>query len=251
MKSNTEFDHRRGVWFASLPQALQDEVLANAVRIKVRRGKHIFRQGDAPNGLYGFASGEAQIVGTTIAGLDILVAVNRPGDWTGFLACLDGKPYTLSVVATTPCEVFHLSLPAVRRIFLNDTDSLLRMVAPELATLRALYSHVVENLAFTPLQRLARRLVDLSHHMQGEEVVARTISPITQDQLALSVMASRQWTNRLLQSLEKAGLIERGRSRIDVLDLPRLRQLAIYGESGFTIEPVSEPGSGDQTVPAG
>jgi CRP/FNR family transcriptional regulator len=59
--------------------------------------------------------------------------------------------------------------------------------------------------------------------------------PITQDQIALSIMTSRQWTNRLLQHLEKAGLIARGRSRIDILDLPRLTQLAIYGESGFLL----------------
>jgi CRP/FNR family transcriptional regulator len=59
-------------------------------------------------------------------------------------------------------------------------------------------------------------------------------------------MASRQWTNRLLQHLEKASLITRGRSRIVVLDLPRLTQLAVYGEDGFIL---SEPAS--ETAPAG
>ncbi|MDP1556235.1 MAG: Crp/Fnr family transcriptional regulator, partial [Hyphomonas sp.] len=190
-------------------------------------------------------SGEAQVIGTTIAGLDILVAMHRPGDWTGFLACLDGQNFTFNVVASQPCEVLHLPLAAVRRIFLTDVGALSQMVAPELATLRALYSHIIEHLAFTPLQRLARRLVDLASNAQGERVTSRTISPITQDQLALSIMASRQWTNRLLQHLEKAGLIARARSRIEVLDLQRLRQLAIYGEDGFILSEAPIP---DQPV---
>ena len=81
--------------------------------------------------------------------------------------------------------------------------------------------------------------MDLASNVQAERVTTRTITPITQDQLALSIMASRQWTNRLLQHLEKAGLIRRSRSRIDVPDLPRLTQLAIYGEDGFILdEPV-------------
>ncbi|MBK8200086.1 MAG: Crp/Fnr family transcriptional regulator [Acidobacteria bacterium] len=235
METKSDFDHKRGRWFTALPQAMQDDILRSSVRIKLRRGKHLFRQGDEPAGLFGIVSGEAQVIGTTLAGLDILVAVYRPGEWTGFLACIDGGGYTLSVVASQPCEVLHLPLPAVRRIFFNDVDSLTMMVAPELATLRSLYFHITEQLAFTPLQRLARRLVDLASSAQAQAVTSRTISPITQDQLALSVMASRQWTNRLLQHLEKTGLITRGRSRIDVLDLPRLNQLALHGESGFTM----------------
>lgn len=241
MQTKAQFDHKRGLWFSDLPEPLQEDVLRSAIRLKIKRGKHLFRQGDPPTGLFGIVSGEAQVIGTTIAGLDILVAMHRPGDWTGFLACLDGQNFTFNVVASQPCEVLHLPLAAVRRIFLTDVAALSQMVAPELATLRALYSHIIEHLAFTPLQRLARRLVDLASNVQGERVTSRTISPITQDQLALSIMASRQWTNRLLQHLEKAGLIARARSRIDVLDLPRLRQLAIYGEDGFILtEPVSE-----------
>ncbi|MEQ9507028.1 MAG: Crp/Fnr family transcriptional regulator [Hyphomonas sp.] len=248
MRTQAQFDHKRGLWFAALPEDLQADVLRSAVRLKFKRGKYLFRQGDPPTGLFGLVSGEAQVIGTTLAGLDILVAVHRAGDWTGFLACLDGGSYTFNVVASQPCDVLHLPLPAVRRIFLGDAENLACLIAPELATQRALYSHIIEHLAFTPLQRLARRLVDLASNVQGERVTSRTISPITQDQLALSIMASRQWTNRLLQHLEKAGLIARGRSRIDVLDLLRLTQLAIYGEDGFTM-PEMESAEPESTSP--
>lgn len=235
MQTRRSLDLQRGRWFSALPEALQEDVLQNSTRQKLRRGKHVLRQGDPPTGIYGLVSGEAQIIGTTLAGLDILVAVHRPGDWTGFLACVDEGPYTFSVIASQPCEVLHLPLAAVQRIFLSDAENFRRFVLMEMASIRAIYSHVVESLAFTPLQRLARRLVDLTSEPHGGRVTSSFISPVTQDQIAISIMASRQWTNRLLQHLEQADMIRISRSRIDILDRGRLNQLALHGESGFTL----------------
>lgn len=235
MQTKGSIDLQRGRWFSALPEALQEEVLRHAMRQKLRRGKHLFRQGDPPNGIHGLVSGEAQIVGTTLAGLDILVAVYRPGDWTGFLSSVDEGPYTFSVIASQPCEVLHLPLAAVNRLFLSDAENFRRFVLPEMASIRAIYSQVVESLAFTPLQRLARRLIDLTSEPHGGQASSSFISPVTQDQIALSIMASRQWTNRLLQHLEQADVIRISRSRIDILDRARLSQLAVHGESGFTL----------------
>lgn len=235
MQTKGSIDLQRGRWFSALPEALQEEVLRHATRQKLRRGKHLFRQGDPPDGIHGLVSGEAQIVGTTLAGLDILVAVYRPGDWTGFLSSVDEGPYTFSVIASQPCEVLHLPLAVVNRLFLSDAENFRRFVLPEMASIRAIYSQVVESLAFTPLQRLARRLIDLTSEPHGGQASSSFISPVTQDQIALSIMASRQWTNRLLQHLEQADVIRISRSRIDILDRARLNQLAVHGESGFTL----------------
>lgn len=235
MQTDGSIDLQRSRWFSALPEALQEEVLRSSTRLKLRRGKHILRQGDPAAGIFGLVSGEAQIIGTTLAGLDILVAVFRAGDWTGFLSSVDEGPYTFSVVASQPCEVLHLPMPAVKRIFLSDVEGFRRFILPELASTRAIYSSVVESLAFTPLQRLARRLVDLTSEPHGDVVTSSFISPVTQDQIALSIMASRQWTNRMLQHLEQAEVIRISRSRIDILDRARLTHLAVHGESGFTL----------------
>lgn len=245
MQTQGSVDLQRGRWFSALPEALQEDVLRSATRQKLRRGKHVLRQGDGPDGIYGLISGEAQIIGTTRAGLDILVAVYRPGDWTGFLACVDGGPYTFSVIASQPCELMHLPLPAVNRLFLSDAENFRRFVLPEMASIRAIYSHITESLAFTPLQRLARRLMDLTSEPHGGQETSTFISPVTQDQIALSIMASRQWTNRLLQHLEQADVIRISRSRIDIVDRARLNHLAVHGESGFML---TEPAPGQGTL---
>ncbi|MFN7056720.1 Crp/Fnr family transcriptional regulator [Hyphomonas sp.] len=225
----------RSNWLERLPEALREDVLNSCVRLKYKRGRHLFRQGDPANGIYCILTGEAQVVGTTITGLDILVSVLRANDWTGYLACTDKGNYTFSVIASQPCEVLHVPLAAVRRIFMSDADAFRLFVLPEIASTRATYQHFVENLAFTPLQRLARRLIDLTSAPHGEERVSDFISPITQDQLALSIMTSRQWANRLLQHMEQAKLIAISRGRIDILNRDALLTLAVHGESGFTV----------------
>lgn len=235
MRTIESEDLNRGNWLARLPDHLREDVLKSAVRMKIRRGRHLFRQGDPANGIFCIVSGEAQVVGTTIAGLDILAAMLRASDWTGYLACIDDGSYAFSVVASQPCEVLHLPLPAVKRIFMSDPDNFRLLVLPEVASMRGVYQHLVESLAFTPLQRLARRLIDLTTAPHGEARYSDTISPVTQDQLAMSIMASRQWTNRLLQHMEQAGLVKLSRGRIDILDRPRLYDLAVHGESGFTL----------------
>ena len=247
MRTTESIDLNRANWLARLPDHLRDDVLKSVVRMKVKRGRHLFRQGDPANGIFCIISGEAQVVGTTIAGLDILVAVLRVSDWTGYLACLDEGNYAFSVVASQPCEVLHLPMPAVKRIFMSDPDNFRLLVLPEVASMRGVYQHFVESLAFTPLQRLARRLIDLTSAPHGEERYADTVSPITQDQLALSINASRQWTNRLLQHMEQAGLVRTSRGRIDILDRARLYDLAVHGESGFTM---SDPADTPDTTPA-
>lgn len=241
MKSVESTPLNRNNWLSRLPDELRDDVMKSAVRKRYKRGRHLFRQGDPTDGIFGLVTGEAQVIGTTIAGLDILVAVLRASDWTGYLACVDEGNYTFSVVASQPCEVLHLPMPAVRRIFMSDVESFRLFALPEIASTRAVYNHFVESLAFTPVQRLARRLIDLTSAPHGEERAAEFISPITQDQLALSIMTSRQWANRLLQHMEQAGLIRVSRGRIDILDRPRLQLLALHGEGGIMMTDPAMP----------
>lgn len=71
-------------------------------------GNVLFRQGDAPKGLFLLLSGEVHVVGISTAGNDRLMGIFRPGDWTGFLAVLDDKPYTLSAIAVVDSVAAHL-----------------------------------------------------------------------------------------------------------------------------------------------
>lgn len=229
MRETTDVNFARGQWFGGLPPDLRDEVLKSSTPLKIRTGRHVFRQGDPVRGLYGFVTGEGQVIGTTVSGQDVLVAVHRKGDWTGFLACIDGGPYTMSVVATEPCELLHLPLAAVHRIFFTDVDRLRLLVLPEMASTRSVYAHIVDHVTFTPAQRLARHLIDLTVGAYDKSVAVCFIAPVTQDQLATAILASRQWTNRLLRLFEAEGLIAVSRTRIDILDRPRLETLAIHG----------------------
>ena len=84
MPTRYQINLNRGLWFDQLPPHIREDVERSSVKLKLKRGKPLFRQGDPPRGLFGIVSGEAQVIGTTISGQDILVAMHRAGDWTGF-----------------------------------------------------------------------------------------------------------------------------------------------------------------------
>ena len=85
MQTDGSIDLQRSRWFSALPEALQEEVLRSSTRLKLRRGKHILRQGDPAAGIFGLVSGEAQIIGTTLAGCpeSTLEAACRAVVWHG------------------------------------------------------------------------------------------------------------------------------------------------------------------------
>ena len=211
-------------WFCSLARELQRTIAQHGRAKMFAAGEVLFAQGDAPAGIHAILSGQAQVVGLTAEGVEVLMAVLRPGEWTGFLACLDGGPYAFTVAASEPMEVFSLSLSHVQRLFLGDVEGFRALATPELTVSRKIYADLVELVTLSPLQRLARRLQQLASAAYGTTRTSDMID-VSQDQIATSIMASRQWTNHLLGQLDQAGIISISRERIHIRDWSRLTSL--------------------------
>lgn len=214
-------------WYASLPGDVRSDIEAAATRICVDAGKAVIRQGDPCTGLYRVRSGELQVIGTTSNGMDALVAIHRPDDWFGFLACLDGGEYAYSVVASFQTELDYLTRAAVDRIFKASVERYQFLVQPQMMLTRSVYEHLCEHLTYTPLQRLAARLVDLAACC--DEAPAPESPPlvaVTQEQLAFSSQASRQYTNRLLHQLSDLGVVRVNRAQIQISDFEKLKLIA-------------------------
>jgi len=218
-------------WFETLPKETRIAVEQTAVPTRVAKGHTVIRQGDRAKGLFGVVSGELQAIGTSASGVDVLIAIHRPNDWFGFLACADGGPYAFSVVASKDCEMQFLNLSAVERIFMRSPQTMKLFFVPQVSTTRALFRYISEQASYTPIQRLASRLLDLSISPYGEPGPVTILSEVTQEQLALSIMHSRQWTNRMLRQLTDKGLISLSRGTIEIIDIVGLERLALEGTS--------------------
>ncbi len=192
-----------------------------------RKGQVIFREGQAGGTVLAIRSGVVKISVVTPAGRDILLAVKEAGALVGELSAIDGRPRSATATALDAVEA--IALPD--RAFNEFLDMHPRMAVRLLRTLseqiREAATRTADRDTGDTTSRVARRLVSLAERYgEYNGPVIEVNLPITQEDLAGWVGATREATSRSLGRLRDLGCLRTGRQRIVLLDVPALRGLA-------------------------
>ena len=78
--------------FAAMRPEELDEILKFASERRVRRGQTVFRRGDNASSMVVVLRGRVRISSVSAEGKEVTLNVINPGEITGELALLDGKP---------------------------------------------------------------------------------------------------------------------------------------------------------------
>lgn len=215
---------RANPWFASLPAALADAVLAAGRVHKLAAGEVLFRQGDAPGDWHAVCSGAIKASSTSADGTESILAVLEPGNWFGEISLLDGGPRVHDATAVGATTVFAVPADAFARLMQDAVfaTALARLMAGRLRTLFG----IVEDATLRPTRaRLARRLALLA---RGDATLAaepRRQLPVSQEALAMMLGLTRQTLSRELGELARAGAVKLGYRSIDIVDAELLQRL--------------------------
>lgn len=107
----------RGVpFFAQLPEAVLETVLAGGARRCAAAGEVLFGQGDAAEALFVVLSRQLRVYLHTEAGQPLELSTVSPGGYVGEIALLDWAPRSASVAASDSTELFVLARPALPRV---------------------------------------------------------------------------------------------------------------------------------------
>jgi CRP/FNR family transcriptional regulator len=174
---------------------------------RLPHGDVVVRQGDRSSCLFLVTRGAVRLSCVTSEGREVVVAFLGAGDLFGESALLD-DPSVVEARAVGPTEVVVLPLTHVLRALHHNpatAEELLRLVAARLhKTSRALQ----DSLARSVPARLSICLRELAAtHGAADPEGVRIGVPITQDELARMVGASREAVNRTLGSLSARGLV--------------------------------------------
>ena len=178
----------------------------------------VVRQGEPSTTLFLVERGAMRLSSVTADGRELVVAVLGSGDLFGESALLEERS-PVEARALGECVVVALDvgvLPLVFRETPATGTQLLRLVAARLhRTQRALGDALTTDLA----TRIAARLRDLSerHGIRRADGVHLAI-PLTQDELARMVGASREAVNRSLRGLVDADVVRTGRGGVVITD---------------------------------
>ena len=219
---------RTDSWFADLPTPVQLAMIAAGTSKRLPAGRTLFHQGGTPSGLHAILEGEIHVTGVAPGGGEVIMAIVRPVEWVGCLTCLDGLPHAYSGTASGETTVFSVSPKAVASIFEVDVATYRLLELPELNAARKIANFVIADVGLPLAKRVAARLTDLGRwgYGRGTGPVA-ALENVNQEELAMSVHASRQKVNAILRDFTTHGWIEAGYGRIRVIDVEAMERFAL------------------------
>lgn len=195
--------------------------LATAARVLTcERNFVIFEEGDEATELFVVRSGRVAVGRKSLDGRESLVALMEPGDLLGEMSMFDGGRRSASARALERSELLGIPYSAVRRVF-DARPQLLWSVVELLAErLRATDSALADAVLLDVTGRTAKRLLELAGDKNEFQL------PITQEELAGLVGASRERVNKSIAAFIRLGWIEQLDRRYRIVERAKLEQRA-------------------------
>ena len=160
-------------------------------------------------------------------GREVMLSIRDPGDVLGEIGFVDGEPRTAAVTALEQVEALVVSARAFRA-HLESTPHV-AVVLLEVVT-RRFREATIKRAQFVNLDtmgRLSARIVELAERYGVQSDSGLTIAmPISQDELAGWVGASRAGMAHALQAMRELRWLATERRRVVVRDLDALRARA-------------------------
>lgn len=206
---------------AELPEEMRVSLAEKGTEHILDKGDLLFQQGDPSDTLFVVLDGQVAVATRSNDGRESLVAVLESGGVFGDMGMFDGEPRSADARALDDSRVLGIPYTDVRAA-LEARPELLWVVARVLAQrLRATDEALADAVFLDVPARTAKRLLELAGDSDAVDV------PMTQEDLAGLVGASRERVNKALSLFLRIGWLEqRGRGSYRILDRAALEQRA-------------------------
>jgi len=216
---------RSTLLFADLANDELDLIASAGVVRSLRRNFVLFNEGDAPDELFVVISGLVAISNTSAHsssarsstdGRESLIALMGPGDLFGELGFLDG--FDRSAQARTLEDTTVLAVPyaPLRAIYENNPNALWNAVRLLGRRLRSMDQALSDAVFLDVMGRTAKRLLEIADGAEEFDL------PVTQEELAAMVGASRERVNKAIATFVKLGWITQHKRHYTITDREHL-----------------------------
>ncbi|WP_335934647.1 Crp/Fnr family transcriptional regulator [Streptomyces sp. PTD5-9] len=160
-------------------------------------------------------------------GYEALHALRGPGDIVGESAALTGRPRSATVTALSPVRAVVVEHERFRSFVAGSAEVSLTLLALTADRARAADRRSLESAAMTVRERFAVLLLDLArtHGVRTNGGIELDI-PLSKQELAGAVGASREMVQRLLKDLRERGIVQTGRRALVIVRPDALRRIA-------------------------
>ena len=206
--------------FAELDEDGLDLVVASVVQRELSRGDVLFTEGAASEHLYVVEDGRIALASRSDDGRESVFALMERGELFGEMPLFDGLGRSAEARALEPSEVMEIPYGPVRTVFEQQPALLWGVVALLSGRLRSMDAALADSVFLDVTGRTAKRLLELG----GDD--DEFVLPVTQEELAGMVGASRERVNKAIASFVRLGWIDQADRRYVVLDREQLTRRA-------------------------
>ena len=182
----------------------------------LRRGDVLFHEDDEPDTLYVVVNGRIAIAKRSVDGRESVVALMETGDLFGEMGLFEPLGRSAEARALEQSQVLAIGYEPIRQVYEQRPELLWGVVALLAGRLRTMDVALADSVFLDVTGRTAKRLLELAGEADEFSL------PITQEELAGMVGASRERVNKAIASFVKLGWIEQSDRRYRITNRDQL-----------------------------
>jgi CRP/FNR family transcriptional regulator, cyclic AMP receptor protein len=188
--------------FEGLDDETLDQILLSATDQMLVRGDVIFEEGSEADALYVVVAGRIAISNKSSDGRESMVALMERGDLFGEMSLFDNLGRSAEARALESSQIIVLPYEPVTNLWDERPELLWSVISMLTRRLRTMDGALADAFFLDVTGRTAKHLLELAGNRETFEI------PVTQEELAGLVGASRERVNKAISSFLRLGWLE-------------------------------------------
>ena len=176
--------------------------------------------------------GSVRIIVRIAVGKEVILGEMGEGSFFGEISAIDGSPRSANVTTLTRARICTMPASVFRTILSEEPDVAMKILVMFAGRVRSLNLRLAEHSFLQAKHRLYSELMRLSKPRASNPNHRIVSPPPTQRELAERIGTRREVVSRELNSLERAGYIEKARGGIVIAKVDELQRRISEGWEG-------------------
>jgi len=202
--------------FGKLNEKELEPIVEKSAKKQLLRGDILFRENDKPFSLFLVETGRIAIVNKSFIGKESVIALMENGDLFGEMGLFDERGRSAEARALEESCVIEVPYEPINKLYEENPSQLWEVVTMLVNRLRNMDEVLADSVFLDVTGRTAKRLLEISDNEDEFSL------PVTQEELAGMVGASRERVNKAIASFIKLGWIEQFDRTYRILDREQL-----------------------------
>ena len=202
--------------FSELDDELLEPIVDQSKTLDLQRGDVLFQSGDDSSDLYIVTRGRIAIGNRSFDGRESLVALMESGDLFGEMPLFSNDGRSAEARALEEAAVVVIPYQPVKDLYDENPSLLWRVVEMLVSRLKSTDIALADTMFLDVTGRTAKRLLEMAGESDEFQL------PITQEELAGMIGASRERVNKSISSFIKLGWLSQSGEKYIILDRKQL-----------------------------